>query len=219
MACEENGYGNIICVAERAFVQGASIYSCAVSGNDDKCPFCNSDRDNKTNDEKVEELKKRVEANDPGATCLLAYYYSHGRAGLQQDHAKAIELYTKSAELGFSQAHNNLAGVWSDGGFLKKAKFHFEAAAMAGHEIARNNLACLEAQSGNMERAIKHWIIGASAGEYLSMQALLTCFEEGDVRRESIDSTLEAYNNSCAEMRSEARDDEINGWTTRSNIR
>jgi hypothetical protein len=80
---------------------------------------------------------------------------------------------------------------------------------MAGHEMARNNLACLEAQSGNMERAIKHWIIGASAGEYLSMQALLTCFEEGDVRRESIDSTLEAYNNSCAEMRSKARDASI----------
>ena len=38
-------------------MQGASIYSCAVSGNDDKCPFCNSDRDNKTNDEKVDVLK------------------------------------------------------------------------------------------------------------------------------------------------------------------
>jgi hypothetical protein len=31
-------------------------------------------------------------------------------------------------------------------------------------------------------------------------------FEEGVVRRESIDSPLVAYNNACAEMRSEARD-------------
>jgi hypothetical protein len=193
-------------------------YSCAVSGNDDKCPFCNTEI-NGTDEEGVEYLTKRVGVNDPGATCLLAYYYLHGLKGLQQDHSRAIELYTTSANLGFSQAHNNLAGIYSEGGDMKKAKFHFEAAAMAGHEMARNNLACLEAQSGNMERAIKHWIIGASAGEYLSMQALLTCFEEGVVSRESIDSTLEAYNNSCAEMRSEARDDEINGWTTRSNIR
>ena len=92
---------------------------------------------------------------------------------------------------------------------MKKAKFHFEAAAMAGHEVARNNLGCLELDSGNMERAIKHWIIAASAGEYLSMHALITCFEEGVVSRESVDSTLAAYNNSCAEMRSEARDASI----------
>jgi hypothetical protein len=31
-------------------------------------------------------------------------------------------------------------------------------------------------------------------------------FEKGAVSRESIDSTLAAYNNSCLEFRSEARD-------------
>jgi hypothetical protein len=35
---------------------------------------------------------------------------------------------------------------------------------------------------------------------------LRTFFEEGAISRESIDSTLIAYNNSCIEMRSEARD-------------
>ena len=77
---------------------------------------------------------------------------------------------------------------------------------MAGHEVARYNLGSLEAKSGNLERAIKHWTIAASAGEYLSMHALITFFEEGVVSRESINSTLAAYNNSCAEIRSEARD-------------
>jgi hypothetical protein len=101
--------GKIIC-------QGCN-YSCVVSGNYNKCPFCNSDRGNKTDEEDVEEVSVRVGVNDPGATCMLAYYYSHGRAGLQQDHAKAIELYTKSAELGFSQAHNNLAGIFLNGVF------------------------------------------------------------------------------------------------------
>jgi hypothetical protein len=34
----------------------------------------------------------------------------------------------------------------------------------------------------------------------------MTRFEKGFVNRDTIDSTLTAYNNSCAEMRSEARD-------------
>jgi TPR repeat protein len=34
---------------------------------------------------------------------------------------------------------------------LKKAKFHYKAAAMAGHEGARYNLGCMEAESRNME--------------------------------------------------------------------
>jgi hypothetical protein len=41
------------------------------------------------------------------------------------------------------------------------------------------------------------------------MHELKTLFEQGYVSRESIDSTLTAYNNSCAEMRSEARDTTI----------
>ena len=38
------------------------------------------------------------------------------------------------------------------------------------------------------------------------MYGLITCFEQGLMPQEAIDSTLEAYNNSCAEMRSKARD-------------
>jgi TPR repeat protein len=89
---------------------------------------------------------------------------------------------------------------------MKKAKFHFEAAAMAGHVGARYNLGDLEAKSGNFERAIKHWTIAASAGHCIAMNNLRVFFEDGVVSRESIDSTLKAYNNSCVEIRSVARD-------------
>ena len=92
------------------------------------------------------------------------------------------------------------------GGNRKKAKFHFEAAAMAGHDGARFNLGVIEAESGNMERAVKHWTIAASAGCFRAMGDLLIPLKKGDVSRESIDSTLVAYNASCAEMRSKARD-------------
>ena len=57
-----------------------------------------------------------------------------------------------------------------------------------------------------MDRALKHWTISASAGGYIAMYNLKNAFEQGAMSRESIDSTLIAYNTSCAEMRSEARD-------------
>jgi TPR repeat protein len=77
---------------------------------------------------------------------------------------------------------------------------------MAGHETARNNLGYIEAQSGNRERAVKHLKIAASAGHYYAMHSVLDAFEKGYVSREAMNSTLAAYNNSYAEMRSEARD-------------
>ena len=57
-----------------------------------------------------------------------------------------------------------------------------------------------------MERALKHWTFSASAEESYAMHPLRTFFEQGIVSRESIKSTLKAYNNYCTEMRSEARD-------------
>jgi tetratricopeptide (TPR) repeat protein len=181
-------------------------YSFCKSGNDDKCPFCNSNRDVKTYDEMADKLMKRVEANDPTSTYLLAYSYQHGLNRFQQDQTEAIELYAKAADLGCSKAHFNLGNIYNEGGDLKKAKFHFEAAAMVGHEGARFNIGLLEGNSGKTERAVKHWTIAASAGYYDAMHNLRLLFKNGFVSRESMDSTLAAYNNSCDEFRSGARD-------------
>ena len=175
------------------------VHSLDQSGNEDKCPFCNSERD-KTEEERVQEIMKRVEANDAASICVLANSYHHGLNGFQQDQTKAMELYARSADLGFSMAHFILATIYYKGGDMKKAKFHFEAAAMAGHDVARDMLGCFEAKSGNIDRAVKHWSIAASAGNFFAMNALRL------FSRESIDSTLAAYNSACAEMRSDARD-------------
>ena len=129
-----------------------------------------------------------------------------GLNGIQQDHTKAMELYAKAADLGCSMAHNNLGVIYYNEGKYKKSKFHSEAAAMAGDDVARTNIGIMEANSGNMDRAVKHWKIAALAGYYHAMHHLIILFEKGAVCRELIDSTLTAYNNSCAEMRSEARD-------------
>ena len=189
-------------------------YSCCKFGNVERCPFCNS-KLGRTDEERVEELMKRVAANDAASINLLADSYYKGLNGVQQDRAKAIELLTKSADLGNSEAHNRLGKIYHEGGNMKKAKFHFESAAMAGDEVARCNVGSLEANSGNVERAMKHWAIAASAGEYNAMHHFLSiCFENGHVSRESINSTLAAYNASCAEMRSEARDAYIRMYTS-----
>jgi TPR repeat protein len=181
-------------------------YSFCKSGNDVRCPFCNAESGNKTDEECVGEVMKRVEANDAASTYMLAHYFDQGLHGLQQDHAKAMDLYANAADLDYSIPHWMLGMYSKVGGDLKKAKFHFEAAAMAGNEVARSTVGYMEHVAGNMERAVKHWTIAASAGNYEAMHELRLYFKEGLVSRESTDSILAAYNNSCAEMRSEARD-------------
>jgi tetratricopeptide (TPR) repeat protein len=151
-------------------------------------------------------MMKRAEANEPTSIIYLASHYQHGKGGLQQDGERAIKLYTRAAELGTHEAHYHLGHIYDERGDLKKAKFHYEAAAMTGHELARGELGVMEAKSGNMEQAVKHWKIAASAGSFYAMHEMRVGFEKGYVNLESINSTLVAYNNSCAEMRSEARD-------------
>jgi hypothetical protein len=142
---------------------GGCRYSCFMSGNK-KCPFCNADRDSKTEDERNQLMMRRVDANDPDSIVVLACSYFEGRQGLQQNHTNATELYSRAADLGSSKAHFALGDIYHKGGDLKMAKFHFEAAAKAGDVVARNKLGNMEYDSGNMKRAIKHWIIAASAG-------------------------------------------------------
>ena len=185
---------------------GGCIHSFNKSGNNEKCPFCKAEIISKTDEEDNKDLMKRVQANDATAIYALGSYYYYGIRGLQQDRTKAMGLMTKAAELGYSVAHNQLGNAYRERGDLKKAKIHTEAAAMAGHEVARNNLGSIEGNSGNMDRAVKHWIIAASAGYYTAMHILRVEFEKGRVSRDQIDSSLIAYNDSCAEMRSEARD-------------
>jgi tetratricopeptide (TPR) repeat protein len=191
---------------------GGCVNSFKDSGNNEKCPFCNSsDQGCKTEDEKVvEDTMKRVESNDPASIYMLAQYYHHGQLGVQQDKQKAMELWRQAADLGHAGAHYNLADLYSKGGDMKKAKFHYEGAAMAGHEEARYHLAACEYELGNNERAIKHFTIAASSGCSDAMHHLIKFFEKGVVSRESVDSTLAVYNHSSAEMRSVARDDYIN---------
>ena len=44
-----------------------------MSGTKNKCPFCNSDQEGKSEEERVQvEMMRRVEASDPASICMLA---------------------------------------------------------------------------------------------------------------------------------------------------
>jgi phage FluMu protein Com len=178
----------------------------AMSGNNDKCPFCKAENRNKTDEEEIMQMMKRVEVKDANAMHQLAHYYNKGIGGLLQDQSKAIELWKQAAELGSSCLHFYLGDTYDKLVDIKNAKFHYEAAAMTGHEVARMNLGYLDYDLGNKDRAVKHITIAASGGCYRAIKALQLLFERGQVSRDVIEITLTAYNNSCAEMRSEARD-------------
>jgi len=60
--------------------------------------------------------------------------------------------------------HNLHTSFYYEGGDLKKAKFHYEATAMAGREVARFHLGVMEGHSGNIERATRHWILRHQLG-------------------------------------------------------
>jgi hypothetical protein len=76
-----------------------------------------------------------------------------------------------------------------------------------GHSYGwtRSGMVTMEANSGNMERAIKHWKIAASAGCFCTMYHLIHSSKKV-LSAENHNSILPAYNNSCAEMRSESRE-------------
>jgi TPR repeat protein len=92
----------IIHVAEKAFAG--------------KCPFCNAERNiYATDEDKVAQIRKRVEANDAGAMYVLGTYYDQGLVGLLQDREKAIALWTQAAEHGSSRAHFSLGRIYHEG--------------------------------------------------------------------------------------------------------
>ena len=129
-------------------VCGGCVHSFRKSGNMDNCPYCRADEMSKTLEENVEELMKQAEANDAAAMFVLGCFYDHGlNEFVQQDAKKAIELWTQAAKLGSSSAHSNLGNEYQKGGYLKKARFHYEAAAMAGNEAARCKIGAIEGQS------------------------------------------------------------------------
>eukprot|EP00979_Chaetoceros_neogracilis_P004017 scaffold695_cov279-Chaetoceros_neogracile.AAC.43 len=188
------------------------VHAHAVAAADtekEKCVFCRSEATS-SEEEHIERMKKRAEANDAQAMSNLGSYYRFGMIGLRQDHAKALDFYHKSAELGNNIAHFALYVCYQTEDIVekdtRKATHHGQLGAIAGNVHARYNLGCDEHIAGNVDRAYKHWMISANDGCDLSMKAVQEGYKNGFVTKDDYAKTTRAYGNSIDEMKSDDRD-------------
>jgi hypothetical protein len=174
-----------------------------------KCVFCRTEASS-SDEEEIERMKQRVEANDAWAMVNLGTYYQHDMIGLRQDHAKALELLHKSAKLGNHFSHYNLSICYQTGGIgekdTRKATYHRQLAAMAANVKASGDLGCDEHIAGNVDRAFKHWMISANGGNDLSMKKVQEGYKHGWVSKDDYAKTIRAHGNSIDEMKSDDRD-------------
>jgi hypothetical protein len=138
------------------------------------CPFCRTPVA-KSEQETNERRKIRSETNDPAAIChegIVQY-----KKGKHYNYSMAFACFTIAAELGYAEAHYNLAALYHQGHGVEKNKgkyiYHMEEAAIAGHPIARYNLGVHEYSNHNFERAAKHWTIAARQGCNKSIKELM----------------------------------------------
>ena len=179
-------------------------YAHHVQNGSKTCPFC---REPVAADEEegIKRMMERIKANDPAAMREMGTRrYNKG------DHDIAIEYWTKAAELGDEEAHNQLGCTYGKGeGVAKddeKAVYHYEMAAMDGHHVARYNLACYELRNGNAERAVRHFIIAAKLGYEKSMKELWKHYSAGNITKEELEATLRTHKAALDAMKSPERE-------------
>ena len=112
-----------------------------------KCPFCRT-RAPTSDEELATSKRKRVEKDDPIAIYNQGVSYAKGSHGFPQDYKKALELWHRAAELGFTRAFCNIGCAYEYGRGVevdkKKALHYTELGAMVGDAAARGNLGLLE---------------------------------------------------------------------------
>ena len=141
----------------------------------------------------------------------LGVCYADGSYGLQQDHAKALELWHQAADLGNAKSYYSIGGAYHVGRGVerdeKKAVHYMELAAMRGHLVARHNHGVFEWRAGNSDRALKHFMIAAGCGDNDSLENIKQMFKDGDAMKDDYAKALRAYQANLTEIKSAQRDE------------
>ena len=178
-----------------------------------ECPFCRVVAP-KSENEMIQRLNKRVEAEDPIAIFNLGNYYDKGMYGLPQNYTKSLELWHRAAELGHADAYANIGYAYNNGDGVekdtKKANHYYELGAMRGDSMARNNLGTMDIEAGNMERALKHYMIAVRGGLSKSLNVIKRLYSEGYVTKEDYTTALQSYQEYLIEIKSKQRDEAAN---------
>ena len=173
-----------------------------------KCPFCRTPLPGSI-EEFNERLQKRVELDDSEAIFTLGCNYRDAEDGFPQDDVKALELFVRAGDLGFTEAYNSIGYAYENGHGVdideKKAKHYYELAAIA-NDLARYNLGLDEENAGNMNRALKHYMIAAESGEPDSLKKIQKLYSNGHARKDDYAKSLRAYQSYLVEIKSIQRD-------------
>jgi TPR repeat protein len=173
-------------------------------GLEPRCAFCREPVE-LSQEEHDKRIMERIKKNDPVAMTNMGK--KHRNEG---DYGKALQYYTKAAELGDAAAHGCLASLYDQGKGVekdeKKAVYHLEQAAIGGHPQARFLLGAHEMKNGRFERSAKHVIIGANLGCEKSLKVIKDFYVEGIVSKEDYAAALRGYQSAVNEIKSAERE-------------
>ncbi len=194
------------------YICGGCVYVHVVKNGNFNCPFCREPASADT--DAFELMKKRVEAGDPQALRRMGTRSYHER-----DYDKAVEYWTKAAELEDLDAHYELGAIYFEELWVEedeeincpflneeRSVYHLERAAIGGHAEARHILGCVEEYNGNIDRAVKHYIIAANLGYEDSMKEVWDFFKSECIAKEDLEATLRTHTAAIDAMKSPERD-------------
>jgi len=174
-----------------------------------KCAFCRVPTP-ASDEEAMERMKKRFEVDDAYAVYRIGCCYRNGSHGYPRDYTKALELYHRAAELGYSEAYCNIGYAYNNGQGVemdkKKAKHNYELAAIGGNVSARYNLGNIDARADNMSRAIKHYMIAVRSGDADSVEVIKRFYKNGYATKDDYAIALQSYQAYLGEIKSAQRD-------------
>ncbi len=160
-------------------------------GLERRCVFCREPL-SKSQEQYEKIIMERIKKNDLNAMIHMGKRHYH-----KGDYGKALEYWTKAAELGDLEAHGCLGTLYLKGDGvekdMKKAVYHWEQAAIGGDPSARVLLANYDMKNGKLERAAKHYIIGANLGHDVSLKRIKHLFVKGIVSKEDYAAALRAH--------------------------
>ena len=199
---------NVCCMKK---VCNGCILAAQRRGIYNSCPFCRSPH---PADEAsiLAMVQKRVDKGDAEAMKFLGDKYDHGELGLQEDVPRAMELWTKAAELGSLDAHHELGVTYYTGDGVEEDKprgvHHYQLVAMKGNMLSRHSLGVIEEdESGNYNLAVQHYMISAKMGYEDSLNAIKDMFKEGHATKAQYAEALLGYREAVEEMKSPQREE------------
>ena len=179
--------------------------------DEQKCAFCRTPEP-RSDKEGINQIKKRVKANDTSAIQYLGTCFYNGTDGLPQDRAKALELWHRAAELGNARAYLSIGAAYDHGNGverdIKKANYYNQEAAVRGEIRARFSLGAFEERNaGNYDRALKHYMIAVRGGDKFSLNMVQEMYKRGRATKEDYTNALRAFQSYLDEIKSPQRDE------------